>query len=79
MVFPRLVKIDPCAVAKLLDVLEGINFGCKLNFVFHSVWECLFFLIPLLSLLKSQFRGLEIESLYFLHFLREVGLSRYLI
>ena len=27
--FPKLVKLDPCGVANLLDVFESINFECK--------------------------------------------------
>ena len=34
-IFPKLVKLDPCAVAKLLEVLEGFNFGCKICISFH--------------------------------------------
>ena len=26
---PKLVKLDPCAVANLLDVFESFNFGCR--------------------------------------------------
>ena len=33
--FPKLVKLDPCAVAHLLDVFEGTNFGCKVCISFH--------------------------------------------
>ena len=28
-IFPNFFKLNPCAVANLLEVLEGINFGCK--------------------------------------------------
>ena len=28
-IFPKFVKVDPCAVAGLLIVLKGINFGFK--------------------------------------------------
>ena len=34
-IFPKLVKLDPCAVANLLEVLEGISFGCKVCVSFH--------------------------------------------
>ena len=33
--FSKLVKLDPCAVAYLLEVLEFINFGCKVCISFH--------------------------------------------
>ena len=33
--FPKLVKLDPCAVASLLEVLQGINFGCKVCISIH--------------------------------------------
>ena len=33
--FQKLVKHDPCAGANLLEVLEDINFGCRVCISFH--------------------------------------------
>ena len=48
----------------------------NVKFVFHSKWECLFYLILLLILIKNQFRGLVIKNLHFLGYLKEVVLSK---
>ena len=32
----ELVKLDPCAVANLLDNFGGENFGCKVSNSFHA-------------------------------------------
>ena len=37
-IFPQFVKLDSCAVASLLVVLQGIILDVKL--LFHSKWEC---------------------------------------
>ena len=34
-IFPKLVKLDPCAVASLLEVFKGNNFGCKVCILFQ--------------------------------------------
>ena len=34
-IFQKSVNFDPCAVANLLEVLEGINFGFKVCISFH--------------------------------------------
>ena len=34
-IFPKLVKLDPCAVDNLLEVFEGSAFGCKVCISFH--------------------------------------------
>ena len=34
-IFPKFVKVDPCAVASLLVDLKGINFGCRTFISFH--------------------------------------------
>ena len=47
------------------------------KFVFFSMWEYILNLTLPLSLIKNQFRGLVIENLNFLDFLREVGLSNF--
>ena len=73
-IFPKLVKLDPCAVANLLDVFEGINFGCKVCISFEMGTFIIF--DSALESIKNQFRGLLIENLYSLDFLEEVVLSK---
>ena len=34
-IFPSLVMVDPCAVASLLVVLKGNNFGCRILISFQ--------------------------------------------
>ena len=34
-IFPMIVKVDPCAVASLLVVLKGINWGCRILISFQ--------------------------------------------
>ena len=42
--FPKFVKLDPCAVANLLEVFKGINFGCRV---------CISFQVGLLRIIDS--------------------------
>ena len=72
--FPKLVKFDPCVVANVLDVLEGINFACRVCISFHVGMFVIFDSSP--ESIKKQFQGLVIEIFCFLDSLREVGLSK---
>ena len=49
------------------------------RFLFHSMWECLLYLILLLNQLENQFQDLVVEILCFLDFLREMVLSKFFI
>ena len=41
-IFANSIKLDPCVVFILLDVLKGNNFGCKVCFSFHVGMFCKF-------------------------------------
>ena len=49
------------------------------RFLFHSMWECLLYLILLLNQLKNQFQDLVVEILCFLDFLKEMVLSNFFL
>ena len=49
------------------------------RFLFHSMWECLLYLILLLNQLENQFQDLVVEILCFLDFLREMVLSKFFL
>ena len=49
------------------------------RFLFHSMWECLLYLILLLNQLKNQFQDLVVEILCFLDFLKEMVLSKFFL
>ena len=34
-IFPEFTNVDPCAVANLLEVSRGVNFGCNVLNSFH--------------------------------------------
>ena len=53
-IFPELVKLDSWAVAYLLDVLEDINFECKIYFSFYVG---MFFIFDIESIKKSVSRS----------------------
>ena len=39
-IFPLFVEVDPCAIASLLVVFEGINFGCRMLILFQVGMFC---------------------------------------
>ena len=49
------------------------------RFLFHSMWECLLYLILLLNQLKNQFQDLVVEILCFLDFSKEMVLSKFFL
>ena len=49
------------------------------RFLFHSMWECLLYLILLLNQLENQFQDLVVEILCFLDFLKEMVLSKFFL
>ena len=64
-------------VANLLEIFEGINFGCKICISFQVGMFIIFNSAP--ESTKKQFRGLVIENLYFLDFVKEVVLSKFFL
>ena len=49
------------------------------RFLFHSMWECLLYLILLLNQLKNQFQDLVVGILCFLGFPKEMVLSKFFL
>ena len=52
-IFPKFVKADPCAVASLLVVLKGFNFGCRILISFHWVLFALEHSVGFTSVISS--------------------------
>ena len=76
-IFPKFVKLDTCDVANLLEVFEGYSFGCIVCISFHVRMFIIIYSAPVSK--KNQFRGLVIKNVCFLHFLREVGSSKFFL
>ena len=75
-IFPKYVNlILPCAVANLLEVFNGIILDVE--FLLHSKWGYIWYLILLLNLLKNQFQCLVTEC--FLDFLIKVEDSEFFL
>ena len=68
-ILPKLVKHDPCAVANLLDVFEGINFGCKVCMPFQVRIFIIFDFAP--EFTKKSFSRSGEKKWYCLNFLFE--------
>ena len=71
------MKVDPCAVACLLVVLKGINFGCRIFISFQVGMLMIFDSNPEFN--KNLFQGLVFEIVCISDFLKKVGLSRFFL
>ena len=72
-----LLMLIPVLLLTYWRFQEVLALGVK--FLFHSMWECLLYLILLLNQLKNQFQDLVVEILCFLDFLREMVLSKFFL
>ena len=76
-IFPKLVKLDHCAVADLLEDFEGINFEWSVCMSFQMGMFIIFDSAP--ESIKKSISRVMIEKLYFLDFLKEVVLSNFFL
>ena len=71
---PMLILVLLLAYWRFQEVL-----ALGVRFLFHSMWECLLYLILLLNQLENQFQDLVVEILCFLDFLKEMVLSKFFL